>query len=108
MNENLCTYTGKSTISKILKEKGFGVRWCTPPYDLRDLRSEFDANPALKTAFYALGNYIAAMQVASVLRRHNVVMDRWLSAFKPLLHQYKHFRFQILAFNSSICIGTRY
>lgn len=69
-------FLGKSTISKILKERGFGVRWSTPPHDLLHLRAEFDSDPVLKTAFYALGNYIAAMQVSGVLRRHNVIMDR--------------------------------
>lgn len=74
-----CTvHTGKSTIAKILNERGFGVRWCTPPHDLWNLRPEFDSNPDLKTAFYALGNYIAAMQVANILQRRNVVMDRFV------------------------------
>lgn len=63
-------------MTKILVERGYGVRWCTPPRDLHNLRNEFDANPILKTAFYSLGNYIAAMQVTKVLRKHNVIMDR--------------------------------
>lgn len=69
-------FIGKSTVAKILVEKGFGVRWCTPPHDLWDLRPAFDSNSNLKTAFYSLGNYIAAMQVAKILKKRNVVMDR--------------------------------
>lgn len=68
-------------MAKILVEKGFGVRWCSPPHDLWNLRSEFDSNATLKTAFYSLGNYIAAMQVAKILRKRSVVMDRYVDFY---------------------------
>lgn len=68
-------------MAKMLVERGFGVRWCTPPHDLWDLRDAFDANATLKTAFYSLGNYIAAMQIAKVLKKRSVVMDRYIAFF---------------------------
>lgn len=69
-------FIGKSTTAKMLEEEGFGVCCHSPPHNLWDLRPAFDSDSNLRTAFYSLGNYIAAIQVAKDLKKHNVVMDR--------------------------------
>lgn len=50
--------------------------FCTPPYCLASIRSLFDDNKLLKTAYYALGNYIADMQLQVILQTKPVILDR--------------------------------
>lgn len=49
----------------------------TPPSYISDIRTEFeDSELELRTAFYQLGNYLAAWQIAKDLEKHPVVLDR--------------------------------
>jgi hypothetical protein len=40
------------------------VQWCTPPESIKHIRHLFDDHPQLRSAYYALGNYIAALEVS--------------------------------------------
>lgn len=68
--------TGKTSMSKKLAKKCNAERWLTPPESVRFLREYFDSNADLRTAYYSLGNYIAALEVSCVLHEKPVVMDR--------------------------------
>ena len=68
---------GKSTLCKKLSESLNASLLGTPPSCLRDLRSKFDAYPSLiRRAFYTLGNYIAAQEMAVASQSGPVVVDR--------------------------------
>lgn len=69
-------FVGKTTVTRKLTMEINGIRWCTPPNDIRHIRDDFDEHPTLRTAYYALGNYIAALQLSTLLKRKTVVMDR--------------------------------
>ncbi|XP_018569934.1 UMP-CMP kinase 2, mitochondrial [Anoplophora glabripennis] len=68
--------SGKTTMGKRLAKKLNAKQWRTPPESISHLRNLFDDN-VLRTAFYSLGNYIAALEVQSILRYEPVVMDRY-------------------------------
>ena len=69
--------TGKSTLCKRLSDSLNASLLGTPPSCLRDLRPTFDAYPSLvRRAFYTLGNYIAAQEMASASQTGPVVVDR--------------------------------
>lgn len=72
----LVFFLGKTTVTRKLILQLNGVKWCTPPNDIRHIRDYFDDHPNLRTAYYALGNYIAALQISTLLKRKLVVMDR--------------------------------
>ena len=61
----------KRLASKIGAEKCF-----TPPESIKHLRSFFDNHSTLRTAFYSLGNYIAALEISCILTEKPVVVDR--------------------------------
>lgn len=67
---------GKTSMTKVVAKKSKAERWLTPPESIRFLREYFDGNPTLRTAYYSLGNYIAAFEVACILHRKPVIMDR--------------------------------
>ena len=68
---------GKSTLCKKLSESLNASLLGTPPSCLRDLRPKFDAYPSLiRRAFYTLGNYIAAQEMAVASQSGPVVVDR--------------------------------
>lgn len=67
---------GKSTLAREVSARLNAKQWRTPPNSLKHIRSEFDSDPQLSTAFYGLGNYIAAMEVSSLLQNSPVVLDR--------------------------------
>jgi UMP-CMP kinase 2 len=68
---------GKSTTAKRLAKTMHAVQWCTPPESIKHIRHLFDDHPQLRSAYYALGNYIAALEVSVLLKQQPVVMDRY-------------------------------
>ncbi|XP_065164016.1 UMP-CMP kinase 2, mitochondrial-like [Atheta coriaria] len=70
--------SGKSTLSRLLAKKINAVNLKSPPSCISsELRAAFDDSADLKTAFYALGNYIAAFEIAKTLETQPVVLDRF-------------------------------
>ncbi|KAJ8918426.1 hypothetical protein NQ315_008123 [Exocentrus adspersus] len=69
--------SGKTSMTKCLARKLKAQKWRTPPESISHLRNVFDDNAVLRTAFYSLGNYIAALEVQLILRNEPVVMDRF-------------------------------
>lgn len=71
-------FVGKSTLSRLLAKKINAVNLKSPPSCISsELRAAFDDSADLKTAFYALGNYIAAFEIAKTLETQPVVLDRF-------------------------------
>ncbi|XP_044266337.1 UMP-CMP kinase 2, mitochondrial-like [Tribolium madens] len=68
---------GKSRISRELSAKLSAAKWGTPPDSIKHIRELFDDHPTLRTAYYALGNYIAALECTALLKQKPVVMDRY-------------------------------
>lgn len=64
-------------MGKRLANKLNAKQWRTPPESIGHLRHLFDDNITLRTAFYSLGNYIAALEVQLSLKFNPVVMDRY-------------------------------
>lgn len=74
--------SGKSTLCKSLSESLNAALLGSPPSCLRDLRPKFDAYPELiRRAFYTLGNYIAAQEIAAASKTGPVVIDRYKHAW---------------------------
>ncbi|MBN3310307.1 CMPK2 kinase, partial [Amia calva] len=70
--------TGKTTLTQSLREALEGVLLRSPPACLSQWRARFDAEPPLiRRAFYALGNYITADQIARESMQAPVVVDRY-------------------------------
>ena len=63
-------------MTRALSNKMKGKRWVTPPKSIKYLREFFDNEPKLRSAYYFLGNYIAAWEILCVLSEHPVVLDR--------------------------------
>ncbi|KAF7271474.1 hypothetical protein GWI33_015642 [Rhynchophorus ferrugineus] len=68
---------GKTSMGKVLAKKLHIVKHTTPPESIKHLRSYFDDNLMVRSAYYSLGNYIAALEIASILRDSPVIMDRF-------------------------------
>ncbi|CAG9859618.1 unnamed protein product [Phyllotreta striolata] len=86
--------SGKSTTVKLFAKQINAIKWQTPPESISHLRNLLDDDINLRTAFYSLGNYIAALEVQLLLRTSPVVMDRyWHStasfAIAQAVHDYK-------------------
>ncbi|XP_063080204.1 UMP-CMP kinase 2, mitochondrial isoform X2 [Engraulis encrasicolus] len=70
--------TGKTTLTESLARQLNAVLLKSPPESLAPLRARFDAEPPLiRRAFYALGNYITAGQIARDSSKAPVVVDRY-------------------------------
>lgn len=69
---------GKSTMTKRLARTLDTKLLSTPPECLLQLRPLFDGEDykLLRPAFYSLGNYIAALQIKTILQKQAVVLDR--------------------------------
>ncbi|XP_044730735.1 UMP-CMP kinase 2, mitochondrial-like isoform X2 [Chrysoperla carnea] len=67
---------GKTTLSRALSKKRGAELMCTPPKSIDHLRSSFD-DATLRTAFYSLGNYIAAEEIRVITARSPVMLDRY-------------------------------
>ncbi|XP_028842723.1 UMP-CMP kinase 2, mitochondrial isoform X1 [Denticeps clupeoides] len=70
--------TGKTTLTDSLKGAMGAVLLKSPPQVLAPFRQLFDAEPPLiRRAFYALGNYITARQIARESEKAPVIVDRF-------------------------------
>ncbi|XP_062378366.1 UMP-CMP kinase 2, mitochondrial [Sardina pilchardus] len=70
--------TGKTTLTESLKETVNAALLKSPPQSLAPLRPRFDCEPPLiRRAFYALGNYITAGQIARESSKAPVIVDRY-------------------------------
>ncbi|XP_017332712.1 UMP-CMP kinase 2, mitochondrial [Ictalurus punctatus] len=70
--------TGKTTLTCSLQKALGAVLLKSPPQCLACFRQRFDAEPPLiRRAFYALGNYITAAQIARESSHAPVVVDRY-------------------------------
>ncbi|XP_067650381.1 UMP-CMP kinase 2, mitochondrial-like [Haliotis asinina] len=69
---------GKTTLTETLERKMQAVRYHTPPPCIQHLRKFFDAMPEIvRRAYYSLGNYVVAIQIAKECQQKAVVMDRF-------------------------------
>ena len=72
-----CFVAGKTTLTQCLQERMKAARYSTPPPCLMPLRRFFDKLPEIvRRAYYSLGNYIVAQQIAMECQTRAVVMDR--------------------------------
>ncbi|XP_047677599.1 UMP-CMP kinase 2, mitochondrial [Tachysurus fulvidraco] len=70
--------TGKTTLTYNLQKALGAVLLKSPPQCLADFRPRFDTEPPLiRRAFYALGNYITAAQIARESSHAPVIVDRY-------------------------------
>nr|XP_023019727.1 UMP-CMP kinase 2, mitochondrial-like [Leptinotarsa decemlineata] len=69
--------SGKTTVGNRFAKKIGAKKWKTPPESISHIRHLFDDNNNLRTAYYSLGNYIAALEVEMLLKNCPVVMDRF-------------------------------
>lgn len=69
-------YLGKTSVGRRLAARLGAQQWKTPPDSIGHLRQLFDENVELRTAYYSLGNYIAAIEVQHLTKTTPVVMDR--------------------------------
>lgn len=68
---------GKSTVGKRLAKRINATLWCTPPKSTSHLRPAFEQDKDLHSAYYSLGNYIAALEIFVHLQSSPVVLDRY-------------------------------
>lgn len=73
---NLMIFIGKSSTGKRFAKQIGALQWKTPPESIGHLRHLFDNHKELRTAYYSLGNYIAALEVQELLKMSPVLMDR--------------------------------
>ncbi|XP_035250396.1 UMP-CMP kinase 2, mitochondrial [Anguilla anguilla] len=70
--------TGKTTLTRSLTAELSAALLGSPPQCLSPWRQRFDSEPALlRRAFYAMGNYITASQIAVASQHSPVVVDRY-------------------------------
>jgi UMP-CMP kinase 2 len=74
--------SGKTTLTETLEKKLEATGIYSLPCQLKDLRKVFDALPEIiRRAYYCIGNYIVAIQVAKECQHKAVIMDRYSIAF---------------------------
>ncbi|CAK6434836.1 unnamed protein product [Pipistrellus nathusii] len=70
--------TGKTTVTRALADALGAALLRSPPAGLSPWRQAFDEEPDMvRRAFYSLGNYIAASEIAAASARAPVVVDRF-------------------------------
>ncbi|XP_056420100.1 UMP-CMP kinase 2, mitochondrial isoform X2 [Hyla sarda] len=70
--------TGKSTLTESLKSHLNAALLKSPPDSISQWRSIFDSESSLiKRAYYAVGNYIGAAEIANASKTSPVVLDRF-------------------------------
>lgn len=70
--------SGKTTVTKELSKKLYGVRMSTPDPQFLSLRPFFDKQPNnIRRAYYSLTNYSAALEIKKQLKARPVVLDRF-------------------------------
>lgn len=69
---------GKTTLTKNLEIELSAKRFSTPPPQTQHLRKHFDDLPEIiRRAYYALGNYIVAVDILKTCQEEAVIMDRY-------------------------------
>ena len=75
-------FSGKTTLTKTLEKKLEATRFYSPPPKVNHLRKIFVALPEIiQRAYYCVGNFIAAIQIAKECQHKAVIMDRYSIAF---------------------------
>lgn len=75
---------GKTTVTRALADALGAALLRSPPAGLSPWRQAFDEEPDMvRRAFYSLGNYIAASEIAAASARAPVVVDRWARGARP-------------------------
>ena len=70
--------TGKTTLTETLEKKLEATRFYSPPPKVNHLRKIFVALPEIiQRAYYCVGNFIAAIQIAKECQHKAVIMDRF-------------------------------
>ncbi|XP_053315589.1 UMP-CMP kinase 2, mitochondrial isoform X2 [Spea bombifrons] len=70
--------TGKSTLTESLKDSMNATLLKSPPDCISQWRKIFDHEPSLlRRAYYAVGNYIGAAEIAEASQRSPVIVDRY-------------------------------
>ncbi|KAM4043958.1 UMP-CMP kinase 2, mitochondrial [Anomaloglossus baeobatrachus] len=70
--------TGKSTLTESLKSRLNASLLKSPPDSISQWRTIFDSESSLiKRAYYAIGNYIGAAEIAKVSKTSPVIVDRF-------------------------------
>ncbi|XP_004644662.2 UMP-CMP kinase 2, mitochondrial [Octodon degus] len=70
--------TGKTTVTRSISEALGAVLLQSPPPSLGHWRKIFDDEPnIIRRAFYSLGNYIVASEIAELSARSPVIVDRY-------------------------------
>ncbi|XP_053879073.1 UMP-CMP kinase 2, mitochondrial isoform X1 [Malaclemys terrapin pileata] len=70
--------TGKTTVTQSVKDSLNALLLRSPPACISQWRKTFDDEPTLiRRAFYALGNYIVASEIAKASTESPVVVDRY-------------------------------
>ncbi|XP_044129833.1 UMP-CMP kinase 2, mitochondrial [Bufo gargarizans] len=70
--------TGKSTLTESLKTHLKAALLKSPPESISHWRTTFDSEPSLiKRAYYAVGNYIGATEIAKTSKTSPVIVDRF-------------------------------
>uniref|UniRef100_A0A7M4EM67 UMP-CMP kinase 2, mitochondrial n=1 Tax=Crocodylus porosus TaxID=8502 RepID=A0A7M4EM67_CROPO len=70
--------TGKTTVTQSLKESLNAILLRSPPACISQWRKTFDDKPNhIRRAFYALGNYLVALEIAKASIESPVIVDRY-------------------------------
>uniref|UniRef100_K7FGI4 UMP-CMP kinase 2, mitochondrial n=1 Tax=Pelodiscus sinensis TaxID=13735 RepID=K7FGI4_PELSI len=70
--------TGKTTVTQSVKDSLKALLLRSPPACISQWRKTFDDEPTLiRRAFYALGNYIVASEIAKASTESPVIVDRY-------------------------------
>lgn len=70
---------GKSTVTQAVSESLQAVLLQSPPPCIGQWRKIFDDEPTIiRRAFYSLGNYLVASEIAKESARFPVIVDRWV------------------------------
>jgi dTMP kinase len=71
--------TGKTTLAKMLAKKIKAAYYKTPPKEIWSIRKSVDrSDPAVRLAFYKLGNAIGEQFFKNTLKTQHVVCDRYV------------------------------
>lgn len=74
--------TGKTTVTHSVKDSLNALLLRSPPACISQWRKTFDDEPTLiRRAFYALGNYIVASEIAKASTESPVIVDRFVKVF---------------------------
>ena len=70
---------GKTSVTQAASESLKAVLLRSPPTCISQWRKAFDDEPTIvRRAFYSLGNYIVASEIAEESAKAPVIVDRWV------------------------------